>query len=326
MYNKLWLIFSYTVPAKNPNVRVKAWRRLQAVGAVQLKSSLYVLPFSETNYEHLQWLTREVEDLGGEAVFFHCPAVENLTETEIQVLFGKARDEDYSRLQEEMQGFAKNLETGSPGAGRIRPGELQAGLKKFTRKFQGIREIDFFPTGQGERTAMLLASLEEMLQILSGATVKPTPVPTAAKKEDYQGKTWVTRKRPYIDRLASFWLVRRFIDPDAKLTFISPKEEIHNDSELVYFDMAGAEFTHREGLITFEVLALTFGLEDRGLAHLASLVRAVDLKEDWGNEEAKTLKDLIDGLLTITPDDHELVGRALFLFDALYATSRGRTA
>jgi hypothetical protein len=323
MYNILWLIFSYTIPAKHPNVRVKAWRRLQAVGAVQLKSSLYVLPFSETNYEYLQWLTREVEDLGGEAVFFHCQAVENLTEPEIQVLFGKARDEDYSRLQEEMQGFAQHLETETldqEGKGR----ELQ-NLKKFTRKYQTIREIDFFPTGQGERTAMLLASLKERLQLLSGATVKSTPASTV-KKEDYQGKTWVTRKRPYIDRLASFWLVRRCIDPDAKLAFISPKEEIHQDPGLVYFDVAGAEFSHREGLITFEVLAMTFGLEDRGLAHLASLVRAIDLKEDLGvTEEAKTLKDLIDGLLTITPDDHELVGRALFLFNALYATYRGRT-
>ncbi len=324
MYNKIWLVFSYTVPAKNPNVRVKAWRRLQAVGAVQLKSSLYVLPFSETNYEHLQWLTREVEDLGGEAVFFHCPAVENLTETEIQVLFSKARDEDYSRLQKEMQSFAKNLESGTLSR-EEKARELQADIKKFTRKFQAIREIDFFPTGQGERTVMLLASLEERLQILSGATVKSTPT-SLVKKEDYQGKTWVTRKRPYIDRLASFWLVRRFIDPDARLTFISPREKMRQDPELVYFDMAGAEFTHREGLITFEVLAVTFGLEDQGLAHLASLVRAVDLKEDLGvNEEAKTLKDLMDGLVTITPDDLELVGRALFLFDALYATYRGRT-
>ncbi len=324
MYNKSWLVFSYTVPAKNPNVRVKAWRRLQAVGAVQLKSSLYVLPFSETNYEHLQWLTREVEDLGGEAVFFHCPAVENLTETEIQVLFGKARDEDYARLQEEMQGFAKNLETGDMSR-EDKARELQTGLKKFTRRFQAIREIDFFPTGQGERTAMLLTSLEERLQSLSGETVKPKSTPRA-KKEDYQGKIWVTRKRPYIDRLASFWLVRRFIDLDAQLTFISPREKMHQDPKLVYFDMSGAEFTHREGLITFEVLAKSFGLEDQGLAQLAVLVRAIDLKEDLGvNEEAKTLKDLIDGLLAITPDDQELVQRALILFDALYTTFKGRT-
>lgn len=324
MYNKLWLVFSYTVPAKNPNVRVKVWRRLQAVGAVQLKSSLYVLPFNETNYEHLQWLTRELEDLGGEAVFFHCSAVENLTEAEIQVLFGKARDEDYSRLQEEMQVFAKNLETGALSR-EDKARELQAGLKKFTRKFQAIREIDFFPTGQGERTVMLLASLEERLRILSGETVKPRPAPQA-NKEDYQGKTWVTRKRPYIDRLASFWLVRRFIDPDAGLTFISPREKMRQDPELVYFDMAGAQFTHREGLITFEVLVAAFGLEDHGLAHLAILIRAIDLKEDLGvNEEAKTLKDLIDGLLTTTPDDLELVERALFIFDALYATYKGKT-
>jgi hypothetical protein len=244
MYNKKWLVFSYTVPAKHPKVRVKAWRRLQAVGAVQLKSSLYVLPFSETNYEHLQWLTREVEDLGGEAVFFHCPAVENLTDAEIQVLFGTARDEDYAWLQEEMQSLAKNLESGTLEQ-EERARELQAGLKKFTRKYQAIREIDFFPSGQGERTAMLLASLEERRQILSGATVKPTPLPRV-QKEDYQGKTWVTRKRPYIDRLASFWLVRRCIDPDAKLTFIAPKEQMPQDSELVYFDMAGAEPTGKD--------------------------------------------------------------------------------
>jgi hypothetical protein len=325
MYNKKWLVFSYTVPAKNPNVRVKAWRRLQAVGAVQLKSSLYVLPFSEANYEHLQWLSREVEDLGGEAVFFRCPAVENLTDEEIQVRFGQTRDEDYAELQEELQGLAKNLEFGTLDQ-EEKARELQAGLKKFTRKYQAIREIDFFPTGQGERTAMLLASLEERRQILSGATVKATPA-SRAKKEDYQGKTWVTRKRPYIDRLASFWLVRRFLDPDAKLAFISPREKMRQDPELVYFDMAGAAFTHREGLITFEVLAVTFGLEDPGLAQLVALVRAIDLKEDLGgNEEAKTLKDLMDGLLSITPDDQELVGRALFLFDALYATYKGRIA
>ena len=197
----MWLIFSYTIPAKNPNVRVKAWRRLQAVGAVQLKSSLYVLPFSEANYEHLQWLAREVEELGGEAVFFRCPAVENLTEAEIKALFGKARDEDYSRLHEEAQIIAKSLETGAlEQEEKVR--ELQASLKKFTRKFQAIQEIDFFPTGQGERTAMLLASLTERLKVLTGETVKPKPV-AILKKEDYQGKTWITRERPYIDRLAS---------------------------------------------------------------------------------------------------------------------------
>lgn len=294
------------------------------MGAVQLKSSLYVLPFSETNYEHLQWLSREVEDLGGEAVFFHCPAVENLSETEIHDLFGKARDEDYARLQEEMQGLVKNLESETLSR-EDKARELQAGLKKFTRKYQAIREIDFFPTGQGERTAMLLASLEEQLKILSGEIVKPASAPVL-KKEDYLGKTWVTRKRPYIDRLASFWLIRRHIDPEAKLTLISPREKMRQDPELVFFDMAGAEFTHREGLITFEVLARSFGLEDPGLAHLAPLVRAIDLKEDLEmNGEAKTLKDLVDGLLTITPDDQELVTRALIVFDALYTTFKGST-
>jgi hypothetical protein len=318
----MWLIFSYTVPAKNPNVRVKAWRRLQAVGAVQLKSSLYVLPFSEANYEHLQWLAREVEELGGEAVFFHCLAVENLTEAEIKALFGKARKEDYSRLHEEIQALTKSLEAGAmEPEDKIR--EIQTNLKKFTRKFQAIQEIDFFPTGQAERTAMLLASLAERLKVLTGEGPGPES-PGILKKEDYRGKTWVTRERPYIDRLASFWLVRRFIDNDAKLAFISPQEEMKKAPGLVYFDMAGAEFTHRDRLITFEVLAAAFGLQDPGMARLAALVRAIDLKEDLeGLEEAKTLKDLVDGLVTITPSDDELVQRALLIFDALYAVYQG---
>jgi hypothetical protein len=248
--------------------------------------------------------------------------VENLTEAEIKALFGKARGEDYSRLHEEMQALAKSLEPGAmEPEDKIR--ELQAGLKKFTRKFQAIQEIDFFPTGQAERTAMLLASLAERLKVLTGEGPGPESL-GILKKEDYQGKTWVTRKRPYIDRLASFWLVRRFIDHDARLAFISPQEEMKKNPGLVYFDLAGAEFTHRDQLITFEVLAAAFGLQDGGATRLAALVRAIDLKEDLeGLEEAKTLKDLVDGLVSITPNDDELVQRALLIFDALYAAYQG---
>ena len=318
----MWLFFSYTVPAKNPTVRVKAWRRLQAVGAVQLKSSLYVLPFSEANYEHLQWLAQEVEELGGEAVFLQCPAVENLSEDEIKAIFGRVRDEDHARLYEEVKDFGNSLEAQVMDQ-KQKARDLEAGLKRFSRKFEAIQEIDFFPTGQGERTAMLMASLQERFQVLTGAEVKPATAPIL-NEEDYQGKTWVTRERPYIDRLASFWLVRRFIDAEAPIQFISHKEIPQPGPDKVYFDLAGAEFTHRDRLITFEVLVVAFGLEDPGLKHLAALVRAIDLKENLdGLEEVKTLKDLLDGLVKITPNDGELVQRALLIFDALYAVYRG---
>jgi hypothetical protein len=294
------------------------------VGAVQLKSSLYVLPFSEENYEHLLWLAREVEDLGGEAVFFQCAAVENLGEAEVQALFGKARDEDYARLHVEVQVLAKSLEAGDMEP-ENQAREIHASLKKFTRRFQAIQEIDFFPSGQGERMAMLLASLADRLKVLTGEGPGPTPL-AILQKENYQGKTWVTRKRPYIDRLASFWLVRRFIDKEAEIAFISPQEKLTKDPERIYFDMAGAEFTHRDRLITFEVLASSFGLADRGMERLATLIRSIDLKEGLeGLEEAKIFKDLIDGLVKITPDDYELVNRALLVFDALYTTYQGET-
>jgi hypothetical protein len=320
----MWLIFSYSIKAKHSNARVKLWRRLVAVGAVQIKSSLYVLPASEANHEHFQWLAREIEDLGGEAVFFQCPAAENLTETEIKALFGKQRDEDYSRLIEEILSFTKALEVGIQNQ-EEKARELKAAIKKFTRRYQAIREIDFFPTGQGEQAAMLLASLPERLKGLTDEGASPRPW-AVLNKEDYQEKTWITRELPYIDRLASFWLVKRFIDKDANLEFISPKQEMEKKPARVYFDLAGGEFTHRDRMITFEVLAASFGLEDRGIAHLAALVRTLDLKEDLDRaEEAKTLKDLVDGLVKITPDDYELVTRAMLVFDALYATYKGET-
>ncbi|MBM4275205.1 MAG: chromate resistance protein [Deltaproteobacteria bacterium] len=320
----MWLIFSYSLPAKNSNARVKVWRRLMSVGAVQLKSSLYVLPAGPGNHEHFQWLSREVEELGGEAVFFQCPAVENMTDLEIRGLFGKERNEDYDRLCEEMQTFARALGD-QPWDRDEKVRELKAALKKFTRRFETIRDIDFFPTGRGERPAMLLASMSERMKELTG--VRPgAGSQVMLKKEDYRGKIWVTRERPYVDRLASFWLVRRFIDKDADILFISPKQEMESNARRVYFDMAGGEFTHREQMITFEVLAGSFGLLDQGGARLAALVRAIDLKEDLeGMGEAKVLQDLVDGLVKITPDDYELVNRALMIFDALYTTYQGET-
>jgi hypothetical protein len=170
---------------------------------------------------------------------------------------------------------------------------------------------------------MLLASLAERLQALTGQGLEPAPL-AQLKVGDYQGKTWVTRKQPYIDRLASFWLVKRFLDSGAKIEFISPKQRIQQDPQRVYFDLAGGEFTHREGLITFEVLLAAFGLADRGLTHLTALIRVIDLKEDLEtHEEAKTLKDLVDGLVKITLSDLELVERTLLVFDALYAAYQG---
>jgi hypothetical protein len=117
-------------------------------GAVQLKAPCYAA--SAANHEHFQWLAREVEELGGETVFFQCSAAENLTDSEIKALFGKQREEDYVRLSEEIRIFTQALEAGAQEQ-EEKARELKAALKRFTRRFQAIREIDFFPTGQAER-------------------------------------------------------------------------------------------------------------------------------------------------------------------------------
>jgi hypothetical protein len=309
MNNVEWLVFSYTLPARSSGGRMKVWRRLAALGAIQLKNALYVLPATEANVEHLVWTVREVVDLGGEAVYFQTPSVGNVSDGEVEALFAQARDQDYDGLEDEIRAFAAVCPPPAPGASER---ERRTALRKFARRLAAIREIDFFPTGRGDRAAMLLDSLE-------AAGDAAGPGPGVLDRDDYRGRVWVTRERPYIDRLASFWLVRRFLDPDAPLEFVPAGHRFAPDDGRVRFDMASGGFTHKDGRITFEVMAVAFGLMAGGMVRLAGLVRAIDLKEEEGHEDARAIRDVIDGLVLTARDDHDLMDKGFVLFDALYA-------
>lgn len=315
MNNKKWLVLSFSLPTKSQAIRVKVWRRLQAIGAIQVKNALYVLPAGPAHTEHFTWLAREVEEADGEALFFETEAIRNMDDLTIMNAFARERDAEYAALDEELH--AALAQTRGKDIGSF-DRELLSTRRKLSRRFEATRARDFFPSGRGNRTATLL---KELIAILDGRGAEPKPGIALLRREDYSGKLWVTRARPYVDRLASIWIVRRFLDPQARLAFVSPDAKVEKRPDTIHFDMADAEFTHVGGRTTFEVLVASFGLEPEVPAGLVAAIRAIDLEEmEAAPGEAHGIKRMLDGLLLSLPDDELLVASALTLFDALAAS------
>jgi hypothetical protein len=286
-----------------------------------LKNSLHLLPERPDCREQLFWLAQEVEAEGGEAVVLECAGLGNVPEAEARDLFRCARDEDYAALEREACELSARC---AANAGEERSQrEVRAFLRKAARRLSAIRGIDYFPSGRAEVLGLVLDALAARLDGQAAAAETP------CRAGDYLGRTWVTRAQPYIDRLSSFWLVRRRIDAGAAIRFLGPDEVVPQGPEFASFDMPGADFTHRGGLVTFEALAQDFGLQDAAVRRLMGIVRAIDLAadllegsgEDGGlPAEARAVKDVLDGLIKISATDAELLERAMLLFDALAAS------
>jgi hypothetical protein len=318
MNNNEWLVFSFSLPAKQPGARVKIWRRLQAMGAVLVKNSFYVLPFSEERLEQLGWLAKETEDLGGVAAYLSAASIGNMEKAEVEAAFARARDADCAALVEEMESVLSGL--AGPAVAdadqTARERDAAAARVKFARRIETLAGIDFFPSGKLGRARALLAELAELAG--GGGEASATAVPRR-EPAAYLGKLWITRPRPYVDRLASFWLVRRFIDPGARVAFTTQEEASQPKPGQVRFDMAEAEFTHVGGLTTFEVMVEAFGLAVP--ERFRATIRAIDLGEfEPAPAEAAGVKRLLDGLLQIHSDDQKLMDQGLALFDALHAS------
>lgn len=315
--NNKWIIFSYSIAANKSSERVRFWRRVSAVGAVQLKTSLYVLPRQDSLLEHVTWLMREVEDAGGEAAFFLSENVHTLSQSEVQNLFTRQSNAAYAALREKARLAVTTLsapEADSPAA------QARTAFRKLRRELDAIRGTDYFPSGEFERTQRELDSLEEGFLDTGAAPAVPR-LATA----DYTGKTWVTREAPYIDRLSTFWAVSRYVDKAAQLRFLSP-EEAPRAGEIP-FDMSEGIFSHTGPLITFEVVLKSFGIGEgtdavaRGLARLTDIVRCIDTREDEIlPPDAELLRRLLDGYIAVSQNDHTLTQHMLTLFDAFMAS------
>lgn len=314
MNNSKWFFFSFSLPAKNQTGRMRIWRRLTGLGAVIVKNAFYALPVRADLHEQLSWLVKEVEGLGGEALFLETGPPANMSGKDIALKLTQARDADWQTLEQELLSLLDQAR--QPASDRS---TLEASRRRLAKRPETLRSIDYFPSGRGERVEKLMA---EVALLLSGeAAPDAAPALPALSPEHFKGVVWVTRERPYIDRLASFWLVRRYLDPDAAISFVPAGDKPAKKKGTVRFDMAEAEFTHVGSLTTFEVLCESFRLTWRIPSRFREVIRAIDLNElETGPAEAPGVKQVLDGFVQSIPDDTKLVEQSLAFFDALLAS------
>jgi hypothetical protein len=306
-----WLVLIHQIPPKPSYLRVKVGRRLQSLGAVAVKNSVYALPKGERALEDFQWLLREIVAGGGDASVCEARFVEGLSDDSVEALFNTAREADYDVLAKE----ARRLQ-GSVARPRRRKGggkeQVQATLLRLRKRLGEVAEIDFFGATGRDAVEGVLAKVETSLRPPKTETHEPT------SSFEARGRTWVTRSGLHVDRIGCAWLIRRFIDPEAKFKFVRGQEHAPATGEL-RFDMFEAEFTHEGELCTFEVLLRRFGLRDPALRQIAEIVHDVDLKDaKFSRPEAVGMDRLLAGIAMRHREDEARLRDGDVAFEALY--------
>ena len=312
-----WLLLIHQLPPKPAYLRVKIWRRLQGLGAVSVKGSVYVLPSNAETLEDFQWLLREIEEGGGEGAICEAHLVDGLSDAEVRGLFDAARDADYAEIAKELRA----LSSPERKPGLERGAEIKAQLARLRRRHAEIGAIDFFGATGRLTVEGLLTELERGLAAGPGdEQAKESEVKTIS--DELSGKLWVTRSGVHIDRIACAWLIRRFIDAEARFKFTSSKDYKAREGEL-RFDMFQGEFTHQGEKCSFEVLLDHLGLKDEALRAIAEIVHDVDLKDGkFGRKEAAGIALLINGVCASEKDDLVRIERGAVIFSDTYQSFR----
>lgn len=304
-----WLVFSYSLPPKSQSSpRVTLWRRLRRLGAISPKTGFHILPARDECLEAFQWLAQEVQQLKGEAVVMHVERFEGLDDSQLIELFREVRSEEYAEIETQAEELEKALGTGTNPEEHAR---IRDTLAKVRRRYADVVRVDFFDSPEGTKLASRLARIEQALHPKE-SSAKNLAVATIAQ---YQDKQWVTRPRPFVDRLACAWLIRRFINPNAVIRY-SPQPE----SDEVAFDMKGSEFGHSGNLCSFETMIVRFSLDKPSLRTMAEIVHELDLRDgQYVHPEAAGIEVVIRGWLLSGLSDSELESRGIGLFEGLYA-------
>src|ERR1700722_10187862 len=209
-----WLLLIHQLPAKPAYQRVQPWRRLRSLGAVAIKNAVHALPAGEQAQEDFEWLLREIRDGGGEALICEARLVDGLSDEEVQAMFNAARGADYDALAQEARGLGEALDRADI---RTRLARLKASVGQTVA-------IDFFGANGRETVDGLIAGLEAQLgEEDAMGRAEADGVPVLAGLGALTNRVWVTRQGVYVDRIASAWLIRRFIDPDPRFRFVPAK-------------------------------------------------------------------------------------------------------
>ena len=316
-----WLLFFYSVPSKPVNARMKIWRRLAKAGAVQLKSAVYILPYNEDNYELCQWLVSEVISMKGDGSFVSVKKIETMKDEDIIAVFNNQRRQDYMVIEKSLEEMERKTNSVRKGAGMQGGKSLADQLSKHLREFEEIRKIDFFESKKGTTLMKKFDALLKEIRSLTVSNVRQTSEVSPRRTEDYQKKIWATRKKPFVDRMASAWLIKRFIDKKATFAFIDEKDIGTLGKNMVAFDVREGEFTHAGNLCTFEALVRTFGIKDKAVKKVAELVHELDMKDGKYNvPAAKGIEDILSGIRKTAKNDADILEKGVIVFEMLYAS------
>ena len=295
-----WLLLIPQLPPKPDYLRVKLRRRLQRVGAIALRNAVYVLPYRDDTTEDFMWLRSELKEDGADAIICAAATIAGATDHEIIELFNEARDGDYRAIIDETHAI---MESGSLI-------DASREVVKLRRRLDEIGKVDFFGAEARVAADDALAKMSVPAKSSKSAT---------SQRNEYRGRMWVTRSGVFVDRIASAWLIRRFIDPSAMFKFVSAADYSPREAEL-RFDMYDAEFTHVGDRCTFETLLARFELDDPALASIGEIVHDIDLKDSkFDRIEASGVESVLAGIASAYESDADRVANGAAIFDALYS-------
>lgn len=302
-----WLLLILSLPTENATVRQRAWRSLKAAGAAALRDGVYLLPEVEERRAVLKAVSTDVIDGGGVT---HLLTAQVADDAPYVALFD--RNCDYTELLADVTRLREGLSDTTPS-------EALKRTRKLRNAFESIAAIDFFPGAARHQVEGTLSEVEAACARLQ-APNEPRFAAGAIKPlrcADFRGRTWATRCRPWVDRLASAWLIRRFIDPDARFLWLARPADC--PSEALGFDFDGATFSHVGHRVTFEVLAASFGLDQGAFARVGQLVHFLDVG-GAPPPEAPGVERVLAGLRDTVADDDQLLDIACAVFDGLLAS------
>jgi hypothetical protein len=294
-----WLLLLFSLPTNRNTERVAVWRRLKKMGAVQIKTSTYLLPDESAQYEQFQWLAQQIRDYGGDSTLVRAQEIEGLTKDKVIAMFNDSRAKDYAAVRKSLQSFMARQK-------KLGPELAAAELERLSRQFREIRAVDFFDSPRGHDIAMLLRRAE--------GPRKTRQLETLDRRQ-YQGKTWLTRPRPEIDRVGSAWLILKFIDRNPKFVFAPSADAV---PDAIPFDMLDAEFSHHANCCTFETLVRRFAISDKSVAKIGEMIHDADLDDArFQRVEAVGIDRVLKGWAKEGLSDEEILRRGFECFDAL---------
>lgn len=308
----MWSVLFLTLPTQPSAVRLRVWRALKTLGCGSLRDGVYVLPDAQAAL--FDPLVSEVRAHGGQASVLELSTSDEAQRAEVLALFDRA--EAYGQWRSEAQSLAAALPA-------LEETEARRRWRGIVEALQALRRIDYYSGAAAEQAQAELDGLRQALdaRFSRGEPVAQAPhgIPRLDPRK-FQGKRWATRARPWVDRLACAWLIRRFIDPEARFVWLAdPAGATPAPRGALGFDYDGARFTHIGSRVSFEVLAASFGLDTD--PRLQRIARAVHFLDVGGipAPEAAGLEAVLSGLREVHAEDDPLTLAAGSVFDALYA-------